>query len=94
MTLPGFHAEAPLRRSSSPYATGPLRAAADAPIRPMWTEEQRRLLLECDRSYNVCEGGCTDSNFPTYEEWQNCNTACNQGLDACLAPLYGDTGTG
>ncbi|GGV08294.1 hypothetical protein GCM10010495_21050 [Kitasatospora herbaricolor] len=89
MTLPGFHAEASLPRSAFRYPTAPRPAVAGHPIRPMWTEEQRQLIIECDRRYTSCEQECDDQNFPTYEERQACNVTCNEADDVCLAPLYG-----
>lgn len=88
MAIPGFHAEASLHRSTSPYPTGLRRVAAGRQILPMWTEEQRWLLLECNRYYDSCESECTNAGYQTYEEWQRCNESCSQSLDACLATLY------
>ena len=88
MTLPGFHAEASLRHRARSYATGPRRDHGGDLIVPMWTEQQRQLLLECNRYYDSCESECTNAGYQTYEEWQRCNESCSQSLDACLATLY------
>ncbi|MCX5211459.1 hypothetical protein OG689_19560 [Kitasatospora sp. NBC_00240] len=86
MTMPGFQAEASLRRSPGPYARAPRPATAGALVVPMWSDEERQRLIECDRRYTNCEYWC-DVQFPDgpYELRQQCNVECNQDYDACAA---------
>ncbi|MFI6584348.1 hypothetical protein [Embleya sp. NPDC050493] len=85
MSIPGFRAEASVRRSAGCYTSRAPRAAADDRIVPMWTEEERQLLIMCGQRYDSCESEC--AVFTEYPQWQDCNIACNQQYDECAAPV-------
>ncbi|MEV6956012.1 hypothetical protein [Streptomyces sp. NPDC051183] len=93
MAIPGFHAEASVRGHRGRYAPGrpppdPRARTADERIVPMFTDEEREILIRCNDSLNRCFQEC-EPLIENYDVYLPCITICNDQYDVCVAPVFG-----
>ncbi|GAA1530952.1 hypothetical protein GCM10009730_45290 [Streptomyces albidochromogenes] len=93
MTIPGFHAEASARGRAGRYTTGrpapgPRTGAAGERIVPMFTDEERDVLIQCGGALDRCFQEC-EPLIDNYYVHLPCITACNEQYDRCVEPVFG-----